>query len=396
MNRFPLFFSLILILALHARSEKTISVLYFENIKADPEYAWLHKGLADMLITDLTGTEGVIVIERESLEKILNEQALALSGLMEDKPAIRVGQLLQAEILIYGTYIINDNQIRIDVRLAEVASGKIIHTCLVQGDPDDLFELEEELVGQIKSRLKLGDKQIVLPVQTKSLAALARFYTGLDYMDRHLYDAARTEFLRAKELDPLYYRAQESLAESFKFLKAFKEYRQQREIADLYMKINRLQNRLGAADWITFADIVQSPRYQSMSIEEQQTFNTSHNEYLICNTRAQCTWHIMLTLDEIARKTVTYDADTASQQKLWQKIVEIADESKALYRADPFLSEILYFQLVALYSLNDYQTLKEYAEAFLISYPSYRMVETVEDYYQKALDVLSEHAAGER
>ena len=44
-----------------------------------------------MLLTDLAGIPGIKIVEREALEKILNEQALSLSGLMEDNPAIELG-----------------------------------------------------------------------------------------------------------------------------------------------------------------------------------------------------------------------------------------------------------------------------------------------------------------
>ncbi len=375
-----------LLLVLDCLAQRTISVLYFENTKEDPEYQWLHKGLADMLITDLAGTPGIHIVEREALEKILNEQALSLSGLMEDHPAIEVGKLLQAEILLYGAYIIHDDEIRIDLRIAEVTSGQIIHGFEVQGEVDDLFDLEVNIVKQIKEKLKLKPQQIPRAADTKSVKALARFYTGLDYLDNKRYEEAQVQFNMAKELDPLFYRAQESLAESYKFLKAFKEYRQQREIAELYSKIKILQERIDAPDWLSFSDIVQSPQYQAMSIEEQQAFNASHNEYLICQTRAQCTWHMMITFYEIGNKYGQYYNDTTQQNAFFQRIVETGNKSKETYATDPFLPEILYFRLVALYSLKEYDQLKSSAEEFMVTYPDFRMVETVEDYYQKALE----------
>jgi len=370
-------------------AQNTISVLYFDNTTADPEYQWLSKGLADMMISDLSGLPGIKIIERESLEKVLQEQALSLTGLTEEGSAVEVGKLLQANQLIYGTYIVNDDLIRIDVKLVSVESGAILYATDVKGDIDDIFDLETDLVTGLGQHLNLKERPVPKIPETKSVDALASYYIAIDHLDNKRYMEAENEFSKATELDPLFYRAQEGLAESYKFLKAFKKHRQQREIAKLYAKVNNLRERIEAPQFFTFADIVMSPQYQSLTPEQQQEWNETHNEYLICNTPAQCTWNIMLTLDEIGRKSVEYYNDTDLQKKMWKQIIDIGEKSRTTYANDPFLSEILYIQLLVFYSQKNYQLLKAKSEEFLMTYPDYRMIETVEDWYEKALEELA-------
>jgi hypothetical protein len=50
------------------------SVLYFNNTTQEKKHAWLSKGLADMLITDLSQVPQIKVVEREELQKVLKEQ----------------------------------------------------------------------------------------------------------------------------------------------------------------------------------------------------------------------------------------------------------------------------------------------------------------------------------
>jgi TolB-like protein len=370
-------------------SQNTISILYFENTTADPEYQWLSKGLADMLISDLSGLQEITIIERASLEKLLEEQALSLTGLTDEGSAVEVGKLLQANQLIYGAYILNDDIIRIDIKLVSVENGTILHAFDVKGDIDDIFELETELVTNLRQKLNLTEQAVPKKSDTKSVDALARYYIAIDHLDHKRYTEAENEFIKATELDPLFYRAQEGLAEAYKFLKAFKKHRQQREIAQLYAKVNNLKERIESPKFYTFGDIVMSPQYQSLPPQEQQDWNTSHNEYLICNTPAQCTWNIMLTLDEIGRKSADYFNDSGLQKKMWLQILDIAEDSRITYSNDPFLSEILYIQLLVYYSQQDYEQLKSKSEAFLMSYPEYRMIETVEGWYEKALEELA-------
>jgi len=370
-------------------AQNTISVLYFDNTIADTEYQWLSKGLADMIISDLNGLPGIRIIERESLEKVLQEQALSLTGLTEEGSATEIGKLLQADQLIYGAYILNDDLIRIDLKLVSVESGTILLSLDAKGDIDDIFELETELITSLRQHLGLKEAPVPKQPETKSVDALASFYIGIDHLDNKRYAQAESEFNKATKLDPLFYRAQEGLAESYKFLKAFKKHRQQREIAQLYAKVKNLRERIEAPRFFTFADIVMSPQYQSLTPEQQQEWNASHNEYMICSTPAQCTWNIMLTLDEIGRKSAEYFNDTALQKKMWENVIDIGENSRNTFVNDPFLSEILYIQLLVFYSQKDYQQLKSKSEEFLMAYPDYRMIETVEDWYEKALKELS-------
>jgi outer membrane protein assembly factor BamD (BamD/ComL family) len=270
-----------------------------------------------------------------------------------------------------------------------VESGTVLFALEVKGDSDDIFELETALISGIRQHLDLQEAPIPKQPETNSVNALASYYIGIDHIDNKRYTQAESEFTKATELDPLFYQAQEGLAESYKFLKAFKKHRQQREIAQLYAKVKNLRERIEAPRFFTFADIVMSPHYQSLTPEQQQEWNISHNEYMICSTPAQCTWNIMLTMDEIGRKSVEYSSDTDLQGKMWVKVIEIGESSRSTYATDPFLSEILYIQLLVFYTQKDFQQLKSKAEEFLMTYPDYRMIETVEGWYELALEKLS-------
>jgi hypothetical protein len=85
--------------------------------------------------------------------------------------------------------------------------------------------------------------------------------------------------------------------------------------------------------------------------------------------------------------TMMYDrmGNTTMRQRLCEEDIAIAERSRETFKGDPFLPEILYMELQSLALLNDYVKLKEYSEAFLKTYPDYRMIESVESLYEKAL-----------
>src|SRR4030043_1238135 len=100
-----------LLLPSPVRAKEVISILYFDNTTRNKEYDWLSKGLADMLITDISNSNQIQVVERENLEKLMNEVKLALAGFTDEKQAAHVGRLLNASKLIYGSYIVMENRI---------------------------------------------------------------------------------------------------------------------------------------------------------------------------------------------------------------------------------------------------------------------------------------------
>lgn len=59
--------------------------------------------LADLLTAELTAAPGLVLVERSSLDKILKELEMSLSGLVRARDAVRVGQLLGADWFVLGS-----------------------------------------------------------------------------------------------------------------------------------------------------------------------------------------------------------------------------------------------------------------------------------------------------
>jgi curli biogenesis system outer membrane secretion channel CsgG len=58
--------------------------------------------MADMLVTDLVQSERYIVLERAEINAVLDEQNLGTSGVVTAESAAKVGQMLGAEIVVFG------------------------------------------------------------------------------------------------------------------------------------------------------------------------------------------------------------------------------------------------------------------------------------------------------
>lgn len=79
----------------------SIAIQTFAN-QSTPDAAVLAKGVAAMVISDLSKVPGLKVLEREKVQKISDELRLNASGLVAADSAVRIGRLMRAERVVVG------------------------------------------------------------------------------------------------------------------------------------------------------------------------------------------------------------------------------------------------------------------------------------------------------
>ena len=131
----------------------TVAVMYFDYQGKDAELALLKKGLASMLISDLSGQAAFSVVERERLEDVLAELKLQTSAKIDPTSAVKAGKLLGARYLVLGSYFDALKLLRIDARVIAVETGKVLTSVGASGAPDDFLALEQKLAGELNARL---------------------------------------------------------------------------------------------------------------------------------------------------------------------------------------------------------------------------------------------------
>jgi TolB-like protein len=132
MNKLPvlLSFSLCLILiplTASASFEKTkIAVLDFQLQGEGFETKDMSKIVAEWLITALVKEGRFEVIERRLLRKVLEEQKLVMSGVVNEESATQLGKLLGVKVIISGSVMRFQNIMEVNARIIDVESASII------------------------------------------------------------------------------------------------------------------------------------------------------------------------------------------------------------------------------------------------------------------------------
>ena len=134
----------------------SIAVLYFENVTGDPALDWLRTGLTDMLVTDLSQSPNVETLSTDRLYQILSEANRLDERVTSLDTVQEVAEQGGVDTVILGSFMKSGDDIRINIRIQEARSGKILTSEKVEGVGDSsIFPLVDELTQRIKTNFEI-------------------------------------------------------------------------------------------------------------------------------------------------------------------------------------------------------------------------------------------------
>ncbi len=128
-----LFRELSLTLEGHSGGTMVVSGFSFKDDRAAPILDFL----TSFAETSFTNNVDFPVVSRQDLEKVLEEQELALSGLFETENAIAVGELLSARYMVTGTVIEMGSAVIIFSRIIDIESSEILGATQIIVEKDE-------------------------------------------------------------------------------------------------------------------------------------------------------------------------------------------------------------------------------------------------------------------
>lgn len=185
--------------------DKTIAVASFRNMGSEA-LGPLGKGMASMLIYDLSLVPDLQVVDRIRLQALLDEMQLGTSGLVDMNSAPRVGKLLKAKHVTSGTLAdIEKERLVIASAVVDTDRRASVGAQEAKGLLKHFYDMEKRIACQIIQ--DLGKNCNAVPagfhkIHTKSMPALVAYSRGLDHFDKENYDEAREHFQKAIDEDP--------------------------------------------------------------------------------------------------------------------------------------------------------------------------------------------------
>ena len=159
-------------------AERSVAVLYFENLSGVKEDEYFRDGVTEDIITELSKIQGMHVYSRPTV--------LAY----RDKPVTpaQIGQQLRASFVLTGSIRRSGNRLRITAQLVDTQTDFPLWSERFDREMADVFEVQDEIARKIAEALRIKltpqEQEALAAKPTENLQAYDHYLRGRSYARR--------------------------------------------------------------------------------------------------------------------------------------------------------------------------------------------------------------------
>jgi len=176
----------------------TLAILPFRNLRQDPSLDYLGFSLSDAIITRLGSVVSLTVRPSSSIERYRNQ----------DVDPHRVGDELDADTVLTGSFIKDGDDLRITTQLIDLKPNKIVWRDSIDVKFDKLLTVQDHVSQEIVKGLQLN----LTPAEAETLSlekpvdqqAYEDYLRGIDLYSMNDFAAAITMLEKSASIDPKY------------------------------------------------------------------------------------------------------------------------------------------------------------------------------------------------
>jgi TolB-like protein/class 3 adenylate cyclase len=159
--------------------KKSIAVLPFINMSADPENEYFSDGIAEEILNALVKVEGLLVTARTS--------TFSFKG--KNMDVREIGTQLGVSHILEGSVRKAGNKVRITAQLVSSADGYHLFSETYDRTLEDIFLVQDEIASKITNRLRehlseVQHKQPLVKAATMNMEAYETYLQGLYYFNQ--------------------------------------------------------------------------------------------------------------------------------------------------------------------------------------------------------------------
>src|SRR5271154_3526032 len=179
-----------------ARAQKSLAVLYFENLSGAKDDEYFRDGMSEDIITELLKIKGLHVYPR----------ATVLPFRDSPLPAPEIGARLGASHILRGSLRRAGNRLRINAQLVEASRDFPVWAERDHRELKDVFEVQEEIARNITQALRITltpqEETVIASKPTENPEAYDYLLRGRNYARMANLDFAMQMYEHAIRLDP--------------------------------------------------------------------------------------------------------------------------------------------------------------------------------------------------
>jgi TolB-like protein/Flp pilus assembly protein TadD len=170
--------------------EKSIAVLPFENLSADPENAFFADGVQDEILTNLAKIADLKVISRSSVM----QYRAPTRNLRQIANELGVAHILEGNVQRAG------NRVRVSAQLIDARTDAHLWAENYHRPLDDVFAIQSEIAkavaDQLQAKLAPAEKAAIEQAPTANIVAYDRYLRGKKLAEMSTFDTRRIEQTR--------------------------------------------------------------------------------------------------------------------------------------------------------------------------------------------------------
>jgi len=181
------------------QAEKSIAVLFFENLSGVKEDEYFRDGITEDIITELSKIKGLSIFSRPTVLAYRDKQVT---------PA-QIGQQLNAAYVLAGSLRRAGNRLRINAQLVDTHTDFPLWSERYDREMEDVFEVQDEIARKIAEALRITlspqEEAALAAKPTENLQAYDLYLRGKSYarrLTRQDFEFALQMFENATALDP--------------------------------------------------------------------------------------------------------------------------------------------------------------------------------------------------
>ena len=197
------------------KAEKSVAVLYFENLSSAKEDEYFRDGITEDLITELLKIRELRVFPRSAMSAFRDKAITAQ----------QVGRDLNASYVLEGSVRRAGNHLRLNAQLVDAKTGHGVWAERYDRQLEDVFAIQDQIVQSIAKALQVmlseKEKRDIQKLPTADIQAYDHYLRGRQYFHqfrRKGFEFARQMFARAIVIDQNFARAYAGVADCCSFL----------------------------------------------------------------------------------------------------------------------------------------------------------------------------------
>ncbi len=196
-------------IAAAATAERSVAVLYFENLSGVKEDEYFRDGITEDIITELSKIKGLKIFSRPTVLAYRDRQVT---------PA-QIGQQLRAAYVLAGSLRRSGTRLRINTQLVDTHTDFPLWSERYDREMKDVFEVQDEIARKIAEALRITlspqEQEALAAKPTQNLQAYDLYLRGKSYarrVTRQDLEFALQMFQSAVAIDPDFAQAHAAIA----------------------------------------------------------------------------------------------------------------------------------------------------------------------------------------